>query len=163
MGRWNLFQYEAVLVNWGGPRQLQAANVAPIHQKGWKENPGHCRPVSPTSRLGKVTQEIILSIMSSSEPLTSRRALKCWSVSDKGQQGLESVSYEEQLTELGLEEKSLVETWLSTNTWKEGAARLHPGKFMSGKISSLKEWLSIGTGFPGRWWSHHPWKCSENE
>jgi len=27
-----------------------------------------------------------------------------------------------------------------------------------GKISSLKEWLSIGTGCPVKWWSHHPWR-----
>jgi len=25
-----------------------------------------------------------------------------------------------------------------------------------GKIFLLKEWSGIGTGCPGRWWSHHP-------
>jgi len=30
-----------------------------------------------------------------------------------------------------------------------------------GKISLLKEWSDIGTGCPGRWWSHHPWRCSK--
>jgi len=29
-------------------------------------------------------------------------------------------------------------------------------------ISSLKEWSGTGTGCPGRWWSHHPWRCSRN-
>jgi len=26
----------------------------------------------------------------------------------------------------------------------------------------LKEWSGIGTGCPGQWWSHHPWRCSKN-
>ena len=30
-----------------------------------------------------------------------------------------------------------------------------------GKISLLKEWSGIGTGCPGKWWSHHPWRCSK--
>jgi len=30
-----------------------------------------------------------------------------------------------------------------------------------GNISLLKEWLGIRTGCPGKWWSHHPWRCSE--
>jgi len=25
-----------------------------------------------------------------------------------------------------------------------------------------KEWSGIGTGCPGKWWSHHPWRCSKN-
>jgi len=29
-----------------------------------------------------------------------------------------------------------------------------------GKISAQKEWQGIGTGCPGRWWCHHPWRCS---
>ena len=31
-----------------------------------------------------------------------------------------------------------------------------------GKISLLKEWSRIETGCPGQWWSHHPWRCSNN-
>ena len=31
-----------------------------------------------------------------------------------------------------------------------------------GKISLLKESSSIGTGCPGKWWSHHPWRGSIN-
>ena len=27
-----------------------------------------------------------------------------------------------------------------------------------GDISSLKGLSSAGTGFPGKWWSHHPWR-----
>jgi len=30
-----------------------------------------------------------------------------------------------------------------------------------GTISS-QEWWCTGTGCPGRWWSHHPWRCSRN-
>ena len=29
------------------------------------------------------------------------------------------------------------------------------------KMSLLREWSSIGTGCPGKWWSHHPWRCSK--
>ena len=28
--------------------------------------------------------------------------------------------------------------------------------------TSQKEWWGIGTGCPGRWWSHCPWRCSRN-
>ena len=31
-----------------------------------------------------------------------------------------------------------------------------------GTISSQKEQWGSGTGCPGRWWSHHPWRCSRN-
>jgi len=30
------------------------------------------------------------------------------------------------------------------------------------KISSLKGLSSTETGFPGRWLSHHPWRCLKN-
>lgn len=33
----------------------------------------------------------------------------------------------------------------------------------SGRITSLKGLLSIGTGCPGRLWSHHPWRCKRND
>ena len=29
-----------------------------------------------------------------------------------------------------------------------------------GNISCQKEWRGTGTGCPGRWWSHRPWRCS---
>ena len=32
--------------------------------------------------------------------------------------------------------------------------------FLLGKNSSQKEWWGIGTGCPGKWWSHRTWKCS---
>jgi len=35
-------------------------------------------------------------------------------------------------------------------------------QWILGKISSLKEFWSIGTGCPGKWWSPHPWRCSKN-
>jgi len=31
-----------------------------------------------------------------------------------------------------------------------------------GKISLLKEWSGIGTVYPGKWWSYHPWRPSKN-
>jgi len=34
--------------------------------------------------------------------------------------------------------------------------------WISGKLSLLKEWSGIGTGCPGQWWSHHPWRGSKN-
>jgi len=33
---------------------------------------------------------------------------------------------------------------------------------MLGKISVLKGCSGIGTGCPGRWLSHHPWRYSKN-
>ncbi|PKU32118.1 rna-directed dna polymerase from mobile element jockey-like [Limosa lapponica baueri] len=38
---------------------LQLANVTPVYKKGWKEDLGNHRPVSPTSVLGKVMEQII--------------------------------------------------------------------------------------------------------
>jgi len=31
-----------------------------------------------------------------------------------------------------------------------------------GKISLLREWSGIGTGCPGKWWGHCPWRCSKS-
>jgi len=31
-----------------------------------------------------------------------------------------------------------------------------------GKVALLKEWSGIGTGRPGKQWSHHPWRRSKN-
>jgi len=28
--------------------------------------------------------------------------------------------------------------------------------------NSFTEWSGIGTGCPGKCWSHHPWRCSKN-
>ncbi|KAK4807414.1 hypothetical protein QYF61_001177 [Mycteria americana] len=46
---------EEVPVDW------RSENVMPIYKKGWKEDPGNYRPVSLTSVLGKVVEQIILS------------------------------------------------------------------------------------------------------
>ena len=33
-------------------------------------------------------------------------------------------------------------------------------RWILGEIASQKEWWGIGTGCPGGWWSHCPWRCS---
>ena len=67
---------------------------------------------------------------------------------------------------------------LSTTTWKEvgvglfsqvtvigweimalSCARRASG-WVLGRISSQEEQRDSGTGCPGRWWSHHRWRCS---
>jgi len=42
--------------------------------------------------------------------------------------------------------------------------KLHQGRFdwTLGKISFLKEWSGTGPGCPGKRWSPHPWRGSEN-
>jgi len=53
---------------------------------------------------------------------------------------------------------------LTSNRTRANGLKLHQGGLdqILGKISLLKQWSGIGTGFPGKWWSHHPWRCSEN-
>jgi len=43
--------------------------------------------------------------------------------------------------------------------------KLCEGRFIDwilGEITLLKQWSGIGTGCPGRWLSHRPWRCSKN-
>jgi len=42
------------------PVDWSLANMKPIYRKGWKYDPGNYRPVSLTSMLGKVMEQIIL-------------------------------------------------------------------------------------------------------
>lgn len=44
-----------VIVDW------KLANVMPTCKRGWKENPGNYRVVSPISLLGKVMEQLTLS------------------------------------------------------------------------------------------------------
>jgi len=43
------------------PVDWRLANVTTIYKKGWKEEPGNCKPVSLTSVLGKIMKWFILS------------------------------------------------------------------------------------------------------
>jgi len=50
---------------------------------------------------------------------------------------------------------------LTSDRMRGNGLKLHWGglDWIFGKISSLKEQSDIGTGCPGKWWSHHPWRC----
>jgi len=45
---------------------------------------------------------------------------------------------------------------------RRNGLKLHQGglDWILGKISLLKERSDIVTGCPRKWWSHHPWRCS---
>ncbi|KFV78754.1 hypothetical protein N308_01132, partial [Struthio camelus australis] len=45
------------------PEDWKKANVTPLFQKGKKEEPGNYRPVSLTSILGKVMEQLILEVL----------------------------------------------------------------------------------------------------
>jgi len=101
---------------------------------------------------------------------------------------LECKSYEEQLRELGffsLQKRRLRRCRITLHSYlKGGCGEVGVGLFfritaigcegmasscikggldwMLGNISSPKEWSGTGMGCPGRWWSHHPWRCSRN-
>ncbi|KFV46500.1 hypothetical protein N341_11730, partial [Tyto alba] len=45
------------------PADWRLTKVMPIYRKGWKEDRGNNRPVSLTAVLGKVMEQIILSVI----------------------------------------------------------------------------------------------------
>jgi len=53
---------------------------------------------------------------------------------------------------------------VASDRMRENGFRLYQGRFIVDirKNSLLKEWSGIGTGCPGKWWSHHRWRGSKN-
>jgi len=53
---------------------------------------------------------------------------------------------------------------ITRNRTRGNGLKLHRGDsgWALGKISSPKEWSGTRMGYPGKWWSCHPWGCSWN-
>jgi len=53
---------------------------------------------------------------------------------------------------------------VTSNRMRENGLKLHQEGlgWTLGNLSLLKEGSSIGTRCPGKWWSHHPWRCSKS-
>ena len=101
---------------------------------------------------------------------------------------LENKSYEEHLRELvlfNLERRRLRVDIITLCNWlKAGCSKVGAGcfsqltsdrtrgsglKLLQGRFRLhirknffTEKWSSIGTGFPGKWWSPHPWRRSKN-
>ena len=52
--------YQPSLLTGKVPEDWRLANVIPVYKKGWREDPGNCRPVSLTSVPGKIMEQIVL-------------------------------------------------------------------------------------------------------
>ena len=73
--------------------------------------------------------------------------------------------------QLGIEKCSTEgqDTFSRIMPWKTGWSGLVPGQRQEGEGIRFLEfslkvsgWWGIGTGCPGRWWSHCPWRCSRS-
>ena len=53
--------YQPPWITEGVPVDWRLANMTPSHKKGWKQDPGTCRPVTLTTVPGKALEQIILS------------------------------------------------------------------------------------------------------
>ena len=95
--------------------------------------------------------------------------------------GLQCKSYEEWLRELGLfsledaqvrrycsQQLPEMRFWLggfglfsctTSDSTRGNGLKLHQGRF---RLNIWQMWLCTRIACPGRWWSHHPWRCSRN-
>lgn len=165
----------------------------PINKKSWKDDQGNYRPASLTSVPGKVMEEIILSTIPQHrqnncgtkpshcdlqrQVLLDQADLLQWKSGPlRRRQGLENISYEEWLRELGFlsVEEAHGGPHCSLLFLKGGCGEMGAGLFYcvcsertrgNGiKLRGGRFRLDITKKIsllccPGRWWSHQPQRC----